>query len=574
VKQRSRLGYRLRAPSFVATVLAFAPGGVGAAPAPPPAAIPIKHVVVIMQENRSFDHYFGTYPGADGIPPGVCVPLDPAKPSRGCAAPFHDEDDVNAGGPHNAAAAQADIADGITTALQNGYVHAQTIAANGLACQQHPNNPKCASSMPGVLAHDVVGYHTADEIPNYWAYANHFVLQDRLFPGVRTWSLPSHLDLVSEWVASCTNSSDAATCVTTPELPFPTKTTQYPWANLFQLLDVHGVSWKYYLGLGPEPDCVDGQMTCDPQLQQTIMPSIWNPTPFFKYIKQQGAGYLAGHDVQIEHFLADITTGKLPAVSWIVPSQDYSEHPFARVTTGMEYVTSLVNAVMQSPYWQDTAIFITWDDWGGFYDHVDPPNVDTNGTATPIQGFGIRVPGLMLSAYARQGYIDHALYSFDSYATLIEDLFAGSARLDPAALGNPDHRPHIRDALTSVTFLDGHSETIGDLLSEFDFTQKPLPPLVLSTHIPTGITADCVIKKRICTSSTVTLTWNAVTGPEVPGPFTYHIQRDGIELAQCVGTATTCVDAPGTGTHHYRAYSVDQSGTASPLSAAASVDEP
>ncbi len=279
--------------------------------------------------------------------------------------------------------------------------------------------------------------------------------------------------------------------------------------------------------------------------------------------------------MQVERFVADVEAGRLPQVSWIVPSNEYSEHPPSRVTTGMEYVTSLVNAVMQSPYWLDTAIFIAWDDWGGFYDHVEPPIVDTNNTSAPIQGFGLRVPGLMLSAFARPGYVDDSLYSFDSYATFIEDLFTDGARLDPAQLGNPDSRPDIRDALTSVTFRDGHGEPIGSLIDEFDFTQSPLPPLVLSTHIPTGITAKCGESRLRCTTSSVTLTWNAVTGPEVPGPFTYHIERDGTtELAQCIGSATTCTDTPGSGTHRYRAYSVDESGTKSPRSAAASVYEP
>src|ERR1700733_7834400 len=93
--------------------------------APAAAAAPITHVIIIMQENRSFDHYFGTYPGADGYPPGLCVPIDPANTNGGCVAPFHDVFDENAGGPHTSGAGQADLADGITVAAMNGFVAQQ-----------------------------------------------------------------------------------------------------------------------------------------------------------------------------------------------------------------------------------------------------------------------------------------------------------------------------------------------------------------------------------------------------------------------------------------------------------------
>jgi phospholipase C len=541
----------------------------------PQAKTPIEHVVIIMQENRSFDQYFGTFPGADGIPAGTCVPLDPSNTGLGCVKPFHDPHDVNAGGPHQASNAQADLDDGITADKNDGFLYQQSHAGLGKGCIKDPDNPKCAGSKDGVARRDAVGYHTDAEIPNYWAYAENFVLQDQMYEGNRSWSLPSHLDLTSEWVATCTDYTDAATCSTAPTTVKPVKGTEYPWANLFQLLDSKSVSWKYYLGEGTEPDCEDGEMTCDPEIQTAGVPSIWNVAPYFGYIQGKGAKYLSQHNPKVEQFLADVKNGTLPKVAWVVPSGTYSEHPPAAVTTGMEYVTSMVNAVMQSPYWQNTAIFITWDDWGGFYDHVAPPNVDMNGSATPIQGFGLRVPAIMISAYARAGTIDHNVLGFDSYATLFEDLFMGGTRLDPAKLGNPDSRPDMRDALTKVTFPDGTTAKIGKLIDEFDFTQTPLPPLVLSTHIPTGLTAICSTDDSDkCTEKTVALSWNPVTGPEIPGPFTYHVQRDGADLAQCTGSATSCSDTPKKGDHLYRIYSVDSASVASPLSAAVEADIP
>jgi phospholipase C len=152
----------------------------------------------------------------------------------------------------------------------------------------------------------------------------------------------------------------------------------------------------------------------------------------------------------------------LPAVSWVVPNDRYSEHPPALVSDGQFWVTSLVNAVMRGPQWKSTAIFVAWDDWGGFYDHVVPPIVDGN-------GYGLRVPGLVVSPYAKRGYVDHQTLSFDAYLKFIEDDFLGGQRLDPKKDGRPDPRPTVRE--------DVH--LLGDLRRDFDFSQAPRPPLIL-----------------------------------------------------------------------------------------------
>ena len=301
--------------------------------------------------------------------------------------------------------------------------------------------------------------------------------------------------------------------------------------------------------------------------------------PGFTYIQQQGAAYLQAHNPDLDQFLVDIKNGTLPQVSWVVPAGTFSEHPTFGVTAGMEYVTSLVNAVMQSPYWQNTAIFITWDDWGGFYDHVPPPNVDMNKTATPIQGYGLRVPGLLVSAYAKPGYIDHGVLSFDAYATLIEDLFASSSRLDPVAMGQPDNRPDVRDALTSVTFPDGSTAPIAKLINEFNFSQTPIPPLVLSTHIPTGIKIACgstdVNNPQNCVGNDVTISWDAVASGGVKGPFTYAVLRDGATKPVCTSATAKCKDKNvPSGAHFYSAYSIASTNVQSPPSATAEADIP
>jgi phospholipase C len=128
----------------------------------------------------------------------------------------------------------------------------------------------------------------------------------------------------------------------------------------------------------------------------------------------------------------------------------------------MGYVTRLINAVMRSPDWSSTAIFLAWDDWGGFYDNVAPPHVDEN-------GYGLRVPGLVISPYAKSGYIDHQTLSFDAYNKFIEDDFLGGQRLDPSTDGRPDPRPTVRDNVP----------ILGDLVADFDFNQQPRKPTLL-----------------------------------------------------------------------------------------------
>ena len=414
----------------------------------------IQHIVVIMQENRSFDHYFGTFPGAEGIPvddAGVPLACLPQRDGGPCVRPFHDPGDVNGGGPHAEAAAIADInggaMDGFLISAQGGNAH----------CTD-PNDPGCLNGKPI----DVMGWHDAREIPNYWAYASAFVLQDRMFQSNASWSQPAHLYLVSEWSARCTRAGDPTSCVNALDAPSPANTGPYAWTDLTFLLNRAGVSWRYYLAEGTEPDCrADGDDTCVPQTQLASVPSIWNPLPNFDTVK--GDAQL-GNIVPLDQFYVDVKNGALPQVAWIIPDGEVSEHPPARVSTGQAYVTALLNTLMQSPAWESSAIFLTWDDWGGFYDHVPPPVVDSN-------GYGLRVPGIVISPFAKAGLIDHQTLSFDAYVKFIEDRFLAGQRLDPATDGRPDPRISVRETMG----------ILGDLREDFDFEQTPLPPLLLPT---------------------------------------------------------------------------------------------
>jgi phospholipase C len=465
------LGIPIAAVAAAVGAALTASGSHAARPRPATGIHKIKHVIVIMQENRSFDHYFGTYPGADGLPRNAdgtfsdCV-SNPA--TGGCEKPFHDTRDLNAGGPHGQANATADIdggrMDGFVTQAENAKVK---------GCQTDPTNPICSQRATNP---DVMGYHDGQDIPNYWAYARNFVLQDHMFEPNASWSLPAHLFMVSEWSAKCTNRDDPFSCVNALQNPnqaidakgnkrrVPPK---YAWTDLTYLLHKHHVSWRYYVFSGTEPDCEDDAMICESVRQGAKTPGIWNPLPYFTTVQDDGQ---VSNIVTLSDYFRAARTGKLPAVSWINPTGAVSEHPPGLVTAGQTYVTKLVNAAMRGPDWKSTAIFVAWDDWGGFYDHVQPPRVDQN-------GYGLRVPGLVISPYARRGFIDHQTLSFDAYVKFIEDDFLQRRRLDPKTDGRPDPRPDVRE----------NAPILGDLAKEFNFKQKPRQPLVLNPHPVTDL---------------------------------------------------------------------------------------
>jgi len=490
----------------------------------------IKHVVVIMQENRSFDSFFGTYPGADGIPAKngqftVCVP-DPRR--NGCDRPFYDSSLVNGGAGHSLANAVTDVDGG----KMDGFVRSAEQGASRGCSATKPPTPVC---LPANVP-DVMGYHDAREIPNYWTYAQDFVLNDHMFEPVDSWSLPAHLFLVSNWSARCT-STNPDSCVNDPaqstsrvkvknlppaflnclrahgitkvkraDLTNPkviaaasdclgnltpaqrqavlggtgggagngggeaTQLGLYSWTDLTYLLHKNDVSWGYYVQSGVQPDCDDNPdetaAGCAPVAQGAKTPSIWNPLPSFTDVKADGQ---LGDIQNLQNFYTAAQHGTLPAVSWIAPAQPDSDHPPANLATGQAYVTNLINTIMKGPDWSSTAIFLTWDDWGGFYDHVIPPRVDSD-------GYGLRVPSLVISPYAKQGYIDHQTLSFDAYNKFIEDDFLGGARLNPATDGRPDPRPDVRES----------ASILGDLAADFDFSQSPRTPVTLATHPAPG----------------------------------------------------------------------------------------
>ena len=442
------------------------------------------HVIIIMQENRSFDHYFGTFPGADGIlmkngapAPGICNP-DPI--THKCVRPYLDHQDENGGAPHSAAAA----AQAIDGGKMDGFIAVAAKAAN-TKCR-NATDPNCGEG-GGQSETRVMAYHVQSDIPNYWAYAKNFVLQDHMFEPVASWSLPSHLYLVSAWSAICSDQNNPESCRSdlTRKLPKADIDTPYVWTDITWLLSRGHVSWGYYLDGVPRPrPRVDKEMPANELAggraqrkgkkkakktagKRQIVPPAWNPLPQFTDVHDDNQ---VSNVKSLKDFFAALDAGTLPAVSWIAPCGPDSEHPPSLVSVGQSYVTNIINHIMQSREWDSTAIFLAWDDWGGFYDHVRPPVADK-------LGYGIRVPAIVISPFAKRGYIDHQTLSFDAYLKFIEDDFLHGARLDPKTDGRPDPRPDVRE----------DAPVLGDLTQDFDFNQAPLQPLILSAHPATTL---------------------------------------------------------------------------------------
>jgi phospholipase C len=395
----------------------------------------LQHVIIIMQENRSFDSYFGTYPGANGIPmknghPNDCNP-DPV--THQCVYSYHDHSETTYGGPHDTPNVIRDIDGG----KMDGFVRSARLGRS-------------------ISGREAMAYHDAREIPDYWAFAHDYVLQDAMFSSTTEWSLPAHLYLVSNWSANCRVLDYPLSCQSADPCCLP-QPGGYAWTDITWLLHRAGVSWKYYVFLGQSPDVInpgedDGVHGIFAPQSATI-PSIWNPLPLFADVAED---HQLRNIVDGTGFYTDAKNGTLPAVSWVVPNYHTSEHPTKSPRVGMEYVSGLVHAVMAGPDWNTTAIFVAWDDFGGLYDHVRPPAVDD-------YGYGLRVPGLVISPWAKHGYIDHQLLSFDAYNKFIEDLFLGGQRLDPTDDGRFDNRPDVRENYPGL----------GNLFNDFDFSQVP-----------------------------------------------------------------------------------------------------
>lgn len=334
-------------------------------------SVSVSKIVIVLQENHTFDNYFGTYPGADGAGgKGLQLPLTPGGPPS--AGPTHSRTltpkDLN----HNWSAAHADYDAG----RMDGFVYTEGDAST-------------------------LSYFDRSDLPRYWALADSFVLCDRYFTSAMTESAPNHLFLVA---GTCGGILDDRVPGT---IPFP---------PVFAQLDARGISWNVY-GF-----------------------TKWYQS--FEYV-QRTPGAPARFRPS-SAFASDLASGALSDVSWIIGAAGGNEHPPSNVVTGQDAVIDgVINPLGQSRYWPSLAIFVTWDDFGGFYDHVAPPQVDAF-------GYGFRVPCLVVSPYARQGLVDHVVNDHTSILRFLETRF-GLAPLSS------------RDAQAN------------DLSEAFDFASPPRP---------------------------------------------------------------------------------------------------
>jgi len=332
-----------------------------------PTRTPIKHFIVMMQENHTFDNYFGTYPGADGFPIGAKMPVDPDHPEAGYVKPWHLGTSTISDLSHNTATFIEQYNEG----KMDGFVSAL-------------NN----RNQDGKLA---MGYYDDRDIPYYWNLADHYVLLDRFFSSAKDGSFSNHM----YWVAGTTaiRSNDLVTGLA----GVPT---------IFDRLESAEISWKFYIQNYDPTITYRNLGTAGNRASQVVWVPLLNVDRFLDDPK------LSSHLVDLNQYFEDLRSGNLPAVAYIVPS-GASEHPPQYPATGMRFVRNLIQELMRSEYWDSSAFLLLYDDWGGWYDHVPPPQVDEF-------GYGPRVPALLVSSYAREGYIESTELDFTSCLKFIE----------------------------------------------------------------------------------------------------------------------------------------------------------
>jgi phospholipase C len=351
----------------------------------PQTTTPIQHLVVLMQENHSFDNYFGTYPGADGYPANTCMPVDAKDTSLGCVKPWHIGDKSITDLSHSSAT----YADQYNGGKMDGFVSAL-------------NKRK----QDGTL---VMGYYDDRDLPYYWNLADNYVLFDRFFSSAGDGSFYNHF----YWVAGVPPAVKHGEDIGAWSTNVPT---------IFDRLQEKGISWKFYV------------QNYDPTITYRNLGNVGNRAsqvvwvPLLNINRFLDNPELAGHIVDLTEYYTDLRNNTLPAVSFIVPSGS-SEHPPSSLQTGQRFVRTLVQELMRSQAWDTSAFMLLYDDWGGWYDHVAPPQVDE-------YGFGPRVPGILVSPYARKGYIDHTELDFTSILKFIQKNWGVASLSDRDARAN------------------------------------------------------------------------------------------------------------------------------------------
>jgi phospholipase C len=389
--------------------MGLAPAVLRAAAGQPALRTNIKHLVVIIQENRSFENLFAGWPGADAPMSGLT--------SYGTTVPLHKI--TFAGGD-----------------ISHGWL-------DGIAAWDNGKMDGFDKEGAGLSPYS---YVDRDLIAPYRTMARRYVLADHMFQTEFGGSFTAHLDLIAgttnltpstaevEWPPTDIWGCDAPPGTTTPIVnaqrlvnpiggPFPCFTQFHTLADN---LDAAGISWRYYaVAIGQGGD----EWSAFDAIDRVRNGRDWKNVVYPPW-----------------RVLVDAAQGRLAGVTWVTPDVQDSDHPGNRGNTGPSWVASVVNAVGESKEWNSTAIVVLWDDWGGWYDNVAPPQKD-------FVGLGERVPCIIISPYARENYVSHTQYEFGSVIKFAEQIF-GLGRVGPASFGYTDARAN-------------------SLEDSFDFAQKP-----------------------------------------------------------------------------------------------------
>ncbi len=388
---------------------------------------PIRHVIVVVKENHTFDNYFGSFPGAEGASRIRLADGGVIEPPR---APLLTPHDLC----HSHPCALQDWNDG----GMDGWEKVENASVNG----------------------DLLAYaqYREEDIPNYWQYARRFTLADRFFSGQMGPSFPGHTFLLaaqSGWAEGNPSLSPlrpywgcdqpAGTTVPVEDQQTCTVKQVAPCFDIPSVPDVlpPGVTWKFYGS------------------RYYVLPEIWSMFNAIKPVRE-GPGW--ANVVHFTEFAEDLKNHRLPNVVWLVNEELANEHPrIGDVCQGENWTVQQLNLLMQSEEWKSSAVLFTMDDFGGWYDHVPPPRLIGCDPKRPY-GLGFRLPLIIMSPWARPGFVFHEQAEQASIARFIETVFQSGvtlSSLDPAAQ-------------------DGQAN---DLMNAFDFTQAPLEPLVLAPRI-------------------------------------------------------------------------------------------
>jgi phospholipase C len=417
-------GFLFRSAALVAVAIAsiggYPAGGAGAAPAHAPTT-PIQHLVVMTQDQHSFDNYFGTRPGVDGLTVGTCLPAQRGSPTP-CVKPFP----VETSGLHlSLVSSDADQRTAMDGGRMDGFVYAQN---------SHTSAGKMA-----------MGYYRPQDVPILSDIANHAVLFDHWFSSVPAGTVPNRLFAVSG-----------------QSLPTALSVPSGGWGSMpfiFDRLQTAGVSWRIYV------ENYESALTIATAGLSARQGGQVARVPVLASMRFASGNAPAGHVVALRQYYSDLAEGKLPAVSYIV-STSGTERPPANPTAGQVLARNVLNSLSESSAWTTSALLLYYDSSGGWYDHVAPPVTDG-------AQLGPRVPALLVSPYATPGMVDHAV--FDSAATLkfIETNWSvppltnrdrdaanlagaftfGKPPRAPALLGGLDRRPPLVQPSSSIIYV-------------------------------------------------------------------------------------------------------------------------